>query len=418
MTDMFEVMMAAKQAGGSGESRKTAALAELVDSGAKNVLPNIEMSRTISGVKFTINADGSVSLNGTAQNDITSFCIASERKAMTGNMTLSGCPANGGDSKYKLELLNGGNTGTVFASDHGSGADVDWSECTAGYYTARIYIGAGQNVDGLVFRPMLCTKAAWDISAAYVPYGMANSELTSAAVKSDAVLSEMVDRSPKNKAKENQISFTGNSKSIEVESISGKIVLSWSDLTTTDTDHDMSHFVVRYGDGTNSGDIFVERRGGNVEVDTGTKTVSAITAYPAMSATAGAGDSMTISDFMVCSKADWDISQSYQPYRPNTVDAVFGPGTEIIGTDAEHQDLDNYTSLGVYFCRNSTNAGYVDNKPVGGSGFRLTVENISGTNTFRQTFIKPTDPSKIYVRHYSTSAWSAWYVFEGTQETQ
>ena len=95
----------------------------------------------------------------------------------------------------------------------------------------------------------------------------------------------------------------------------------------------------------------------------------------------------------------------------------FSPGTEIIGTDAEHQDLNSYTELGVYFCRNSTNAGYVDNKPVGGSGFRLTVENISGTNTFRQTFIKPTDPSKIYVRHYSTSTWSAWYVFEGTSVT-
>lgn len=276
--------------------------------------------------------------------------------------------------------------------------------------TARgVYDSLGERLDGIEsgsFTPTPEQQAALD------------SGITADIVAADtAALIESVDRSQKNKAKENQISFTGNSKSIEVESISGKIVLSWSDLTTTDTDHDMSHFVVRYGDGTNSGDIFVERRGGNVEVDTGTKTVSAITAYPAMSATAGAGDSMTISDFMVCSKADWDISQSYQPYRPNTVDAVFGPGTEIIGTDAEHQDLDNYTGLGVYFCRNSTNAGYVDNKPVGGSGFRLTVENISGTNTFRQTFIKPTDPSKIYVRHYSTSTWSAWYVFEGTSVT-
>lgn len=98
-------------------------------------------------------------------------------------------------------------------------------------------------------------------------------------------------------------------------------------------------------------------------------------------------------------------------------DVAFSPGTEIIGTSDAHQDLDNYTGLGVYFCRNSTNAGYVDNKPVGGSGFRLTVENISGTNTFRQTFIKPTEPNKIYVRHYSTSNWSAWYVFEGTSLT-
>lgn len=120
---------------------------------------------------------------------------------------------------------------------------------------------------------------------------------------------------------------------------------------------------------------------------------------------------------MICTKADWDISQSYQPYRPNTIDAVFGPGIEIIGTEEEHQNLNNYTEPGVYFCRNSSFAGYIDNKPLGGSGFRLTVENISGTNTFRQTFIKPTDASRMYTRHYSTSTWSSWYVFEGTEIT-
>ena len=94
--------------------------------------------------------------------------------------------------------------------------------------------------------------------------------------------------------------------------------------------------------------------------------------------------------------------------------AVYGVCEEILGTSASHKDLDEYKTAGTYFCRNSTNAGYVDNIPATGSGFRLIVENVTTVSTVRQTFFKPTDASRFYVRTFSNNAWGDWYVFEGT----
>lgn len=152
-------------------------LAELVDSGQKNRLLNGETSRTVNGVTFTIMSDKTVELSGTATSNITSFCLVTMQPAPVGIMVLSGCPSGGTYNKYKLDILNGGASGNILAADYGNGVPIDWSLCTAGNYTARIRIERGQNVDGLIFKPMLCTKAAWDISQAYVPYRPSYDEL-------------------------------------------------------------------------------------------------------------------------------------------------------------------------------------------------------------------------------------------------
>jgi len=154
-----------------------AALVEIVDSGAKNFLQNDATSQTISGVTFTVNADKSITLSGTAGANITSFFICRAIPALTGNMVLSGCPAGGSSDTYRLDILDGTASGTVRFVDTGEGMDVDWSLITTGTYTTRIRIQSGTTVDGLIFKPMLCTKAAWDISHQYVPHRPSYDEL-------------------------------------------------------------------------------------------------------------------------------------------------------------------------------------------------------------------------------------------------
>jgi len=154
-----------------------AALVEIVDSGAKNFLQNDATSQTISGVTFTVNADKSITLSGTARANITSFFICRAIPALTGNMVLSGCPAGGSSDTYRLDILDGTASGTVRFVDTGEGMDVDWSLITTGTYTTRIRIQSGTTVDGLIFKPMLCTKAAWDISHQYVPHRPSYDEL-------------------------------------------------------------------------------------------------------------------------------------------------------------------------------------------------------------------------------------------------
>ena len=154
-----------------------AALVEIVDGGAKNFLQNTATSQTISGVTFTVNADKSITLSGTAEANITSFFICRAIPALTGNMVLSGCPAGGSFTTYRLDILDGTASGTVRFVDIGEGMEVDWSLITTGTYTARIRIQSGTTVDGLIFKPMLCTKAAWDISQEYQQYIPSNEEL-------------------------------------------------------------------------------------------------------------------------------------------------------------------------------------------------------------------------------------------------
>lgn len=166
-------------------SKDEAALVEIVDSGAKNLLKNTATSQTINGVTFTVNADKSVTVSGTATSNITSFFLSREAPALTGNMVLSGCPAGGSFDTYRLDILDGTASGTVLFADYGEGTNVDWSLITTGKYTARIRIGVGTTVDGLIFKPMLCTVEEYTISPAFVPHVPTNRDLYEGKIDHD-----------------------------------------------------------------------------------------------------------------------------------------------------------------------------------------------------------------------------------------
>lgn len=170
-------------------SADEAALSEQVDTGAKNVLKNGETTRTISGVTFTVGADGSVTLSGTASANITSFAFVVSQPCPTDTATyiLSGCPAGGAYNTYKMDILNGSASGSVVVADYGTGAEFLWADITNGAYTARIRIQSGTNCDGLKFHPMICKKTDWDISQAYQPYAQTNPELTASKATMDDV---------------------------------------------------------------------------------------------------------------------------------------------------------------------------------------------------------------------------------------
>lgn len=152
-------------------------LAELVDSGAKNLLKNTATSQIINGVIFTVNADKSVTVSGTATSNITTFFLSRGAPALTGNMVLSGCPAGGSYDTYRLDILDGRDSGTVLFADYGEGTNVDWSLITTGKYTVRIRIGVGTTVDGLIFKPMLCTVEDYAISPKFIPHRPSYDEL-------------------------------------------------------------------------------------------------------------------------------------------------------------------------------------------------------------------------------------------------
>ena len=157
--------------------------------GAKNLLkyPYYETSRTVGGVTFTINDDGSVSLSGTSDRVI--FYVLHQRTQgeindfilKNGTYIGSGCPSGGSPTTYLLQFqrtVNG--VASTIANDDGSGVTFtlngdDYSTQEVNMQVL-ITINSGINVDGLVFKPMIRLATINDDT--FTPYTMTNQEIT------------------------------------------------------------------------------------------------------------------------------------------------------------------------------------------------------------------------------------------------
>ena len=159
------------------------ALVKLVDGGAKNRLPFNDLAiiktmntggtwngnaYTWNGVTFTINSDFSVTVGGTATggNAVLVLSQSGGFSIEEGNWILSGCPEGGSGTTYNITIA-----GTV--SDTGNTAEFT----AASGKLVRLYVVSGTTADGLIFKPMICSKAEWDISQAYQPYRPSYQEL-------------------------------------------------------------------------------------------------------------------------------------------------------------------------------------------------------------------------------------------------
>lgn len=129
----------------------------------KNLLKNEKTSETMYGVTFTCNNDGSISLSGTATQNINYIMRTGEYAFPNGTFTLSGCPSGGGASTYYLRLDN--SAGQIKALDTGSGAQYTVTDGKS--HVVYISVKTGVNADGLVFRPQIELGST---ATAYEPY--------------------------------------------------------------------------------------------------------------------------------------------------------------------------------------------------------------------------------------------------------
>lgn len=161
-----------------------AIIPEIVDSGAKNKLIFDDITRKdINGDIFTLNSDGNIVINMTESSSDEKFCqlslngstIALAQELCSGNYVLSGIPSDA--TGLSLRVLYSDN-GTVvnIAIDEGQGAVIN--EYTGSdSVRVRLTIPAGTTVSNCVVKPMICSKAAWDVSKKFVPYAPTNQEL-------------------------------------------------------------------------------------------------------------------------------------------------------------------------------------------------------------------------------------------------
>lgn len=150
----------------------------------KNLLKNTATTQTVNGVTFTVNADGSVTANGTATGNGVLPIFYDMKLTPNASMIVSGCPSGGGDDRYHIRVYNS-SWGTI-ANDIGDGSTFTVRE--DGILHVRIGFITGTVFNNLVFYPMIRLASIADET--YEPYtgGMASpnpdypQELNSAGV--------------------------------------------------------------------------------------------------------------------------------------------------------------------------------------------------------------------------------------------
>ena len=166
------------------------AISQIIDSGAKNVIQVDELglssthgtTYTNEGVQFVLNSDGSVTCTRSETSSNTALCNLRydggafyANSFCDGNHVLAGCPSGGGVSTYRLEA-HGTTNNSYDVQDNGNGVELT-SYTGAANIIIRIRISPDYSPNGLVIKPMICTKAAWNISQNYVPYRPSYDEL-------------------------------------------------------------------------------------------------------------------------------------------------------------------------------------------------------------------------------------------------
>lgn len=119
----------------------------------KNLLPypykNTNTDYTFNGINYKIKGDGTVVLNGTANEQ--SYFILAGLVLNKGVYYLSGCPSGGEGSTYSIYFQY--DNFSYYKADYGSGVKIDINEkknCAV-----AINIGKNTTVSNLIFKPML-----------------------------------------------------------------------------------------------------------------------------------------------------------------------------------------------------------------------------------------------------------------------
>lgn len=150
--------------------------------------------------------------------------------------------------------------------------------------------------------------------------GQLNAAITLPLERGPAVLVELVDNGPKNKLTVTDIDEAGEVGvntyvDIPCDVPAGTYMVYRKSLTTNDTN--ATYSLTRFMSGDTVVKSFALNHAGGVTKVTIASPATKLRIYASDTAAHSSGDSLAVEDFMVCSAADWRISETYQPFRPS-----------------------------------------------------------------------------------------------------
>ena len=278
---------------------------------------NFGTSVKTEGVRFTLNPDGTVIVNRESASSNTawvSFCVSGFNNLdikgfCDGYHVLSGCPSGGGDSTYRLYAAKG----SYARYDYGTGGTV-LTDTTETAITIVIAVSGDTEVSNLIFKPMICSIEDWRESTEFVPAIPDIQEVSQAVINA-------VDNGAKNLCSTPSGSKTAQWIDVPLVLDAGIYMLSIGHLASTDTDAQTCQiglFDSRWGNVI--GYYPQLERGRNVSKRLVVNAKSAVLRiYSSDTAAHGSGDTLSFANLMVCKEADYNVSQTYEPYAlPNS----------------------------------------------------------------------------------------------------
>ncbi len=159
------------------EAEDRAALVELVDSGAKNLL-DLTKATSVSagaGITYTLAADGTLTVTweGLTSGKTLKF---KGLPYISGALILSGVQSLTDPTAFRADVRQGETPETrtdIRAMDYGESPKESFTLLSDVYdYVIRIDVPSGESSTSgtAALRPMICSKAAWDISQTIVPH--------------------------------------------------------------------------------------------------------------------------------------------------------------------------------------------------------------------------------------------------------
>lgn len=133
-----------------------------------------------------------------------------------------------------------------------------------------------------------------------------------------AALAELIDSGAKNHARLNDFTATLH-QVVDVEPIGGTIHLHIGGYTSSDTDTTDYQITFRYSDGTTSGKMLT-KGAADIDYNLANYTLIRIDIYASDNWSHSTGDTVDVSELMICSKTAWDISPKYVPASPSNAE--------------------------------------------------------------------------------------------------
>ena len=178
-----------KKASDFGTSAEVSAIVNVYGSKNLNSYPYFDTTKSESGITYTDNGDGSVTIGAGTATSTTDFVfhartIASKNALFlqNGNYKVTGCPEGGSENTFYLscEITKDGAL-TNIGKDTGNGVTVeingDDNNNDKAQFQIRIVILSGTVISSsITFKPMIRDARISD--ATYEPYAMTNRELT------------------------------------------------------------------------------------------------------------------------------------------------------------------------------------------------------------------------------------------------